>query len=261
MRAIRQKEGSLRVHEGGRGTVAHGHAFGLARRSGGEDDPRGVFGAWLVEKRAVSTALVIGRAPRLAQHAEALIGEDTVDVGFAEDHLGALIGVVGVDRHVGRAGGECGQDGQIELALAGGHADADAVSATHAAGVELGGPCGDVGKQLGVGEDLTVVEGRGLGVVLSGGLNDVPQGARGGGLVAEEVVLGDLGHRRGLGLIGAEGVAAPGTRKVFGLCHLSITAFGISGCVRRDDGGGQLAQMLELLVGGFVEGFVLGLRH
>ena len=186
MRVIRQEEGCLGVNEGGRGTVAHRHALGLARRTGSKDDPGGVFGARFLEGRGAATVLFVERGahPTFPQHAETFVGEDAVDVSLAEDHLGAFIGVVGVDGYVGRAGGERGQDGQVELALAGGHADADAVPAPHTAGVEFGGPGGDVGKQLGVGQDLAVIQGGSLWIVFCCGAHDVPQSARGGGLGA-----------------------------------------------------------------------------
>ena len=158
--------------------MADGHALGLARRARGEDDPRGVLRPRLLEAGGVS----IERGARLSrptfsQHAETFVGEHTVDVGLAEDHLGALVGIVGVDRHISSSGGQGGKNGEVELALAGGHADADAVAAAHAVSVELGGPCGDVGKQLGIGENLTIVEGRSIRVLLCSCAHDVPQGA------------------------------------------------------------------------------------
>ena len=54
------------------------------------------------------------------------------DRRLAEHEVGALVGVVGVDGHVGRAGVQHGEDGDVEVVRARGHADADAVAGADA---------------------------------------------------------------------------------------------------------------------------------
>ena len=180
VRVIDQKEAGLGIHKGGRGTVAHGHALRLAGRTGGEDDPRGVFGA----RGIAFLGRLFGRGVRgvwargIAQEAEAFIGKDAIDIGLAEDHLGALVWVIGVDRHVGRARRQGRQNGEVELALAGGHPDADAIAPAHTIGVQLGGPQLDFVDELGVGDDFAVVQRGGVWVHLRGSGDDVPQRAR-----------------------------------------------------------------------------------
>ena len=179
VRVIDQKEAGLGIHEGSRGTVAHGHALRLAGRTGGEDDPRGVF--WArgigVLGRLLGGGVGGVRARGVAQEAEAFISKDAIDIGLAEDHLGALVWVIGVDRHVGRARRQGRQNGEVELALAGGHPDADPIAPAHAIGVQLGGPQLDLVDELGVGDDFAVVQRGGVWVHLRGSGDDVPQRA------------------------------------------------------------------------------------
>ena len=180
VRVIDQKEAGLGVHKGSRGTVAYSHALRLAGRTGGEDDPRGVFWA----RGIAFLGRLFGRGVRgvwargIAQEAEAFISKDTIDIGLAEDHLGALVWVIGVDRHVGRARRQGRQNGEVELALAGGHPNADAIATAHAIGMQLGGPQLDLVNELGVGDDLAVVKRGGVWVHFRGGCDDVPQRAR-----------------------------------------------------------------------------------
>ncbi len=140
------------VDERGRVAVRDGHALGRAGRPGGEDDP-GVVAA---QRR--------GRAPaprRPGSADQAPLGDDGDDAGLGEHQLGALRRVVGVDGHVGRAGGQRGQDRHVERVAARRHPDADAVAAPDAAGGQPGDAVLDVGDQLGVGElDGAVVERR-----------------------------------------------------------------------------------------------------
>ncbi len=224
---VDQEHLGLRVDEGGRRTMGDGHALRLAGGSGGEDDPGGV-----VETRAMFVAACARR-----QHAEALVGEDAVDLPFGEDHVGAFVGVVGVDWDVGGAGGDGGEDGDVEVTGSGGHADADAVAAADTVGVQFGGQPVDFVDEFGVGEDLAVVDGGGLGVGGGGGGEDVVEGAFGGGVARAEELAGDLVKGQvlvPLGFVGFE--------------------------VGDEDGLGEFAQVLELLAGRFVEsgGFGVG---
>ena len=118
--------------------------------SGGEDDP-GVVAA---QRRR--------RAPpprRAGPADQALLGDDADHVGLAEHQVGAFVGVVGVDRHVGRAGGQRREDRHVQRVAARRHPDADAVAAADAAGGQPLDALLDVGDQLGVGElDGAVVE-------------------------------------------------------------------------------------------------------
>src|SRR5699024_2053642 len=111
---------------------------------------------------------------------------DTVDPPLGEHHLGAFLGVVGVDGDVGGAGGDGREDGDVEVARAGGHADADAVAPADAVGVQFGGQPVDFVDEFGVGEDLAVVDGGSLGVGGGGGGEDVVEGAFGGGVARAE---------------------------------------------------------------------------
>ena len=92
---------------------------------------------------------------------QALLGDHRDDFGLGEHQLGALVGIVGVDRHVGGAGGQRREDRHVQRVAARRHADADAVAAADAAGGQPFDALLDVGDQLGVGElDLAVVEWR-----------------------------------------------------------------------------------------------------
>ena len=177
---IDQKEASFGIHEGGRGTVAHGHALRLASRTGGEDDPRGVFRTRGIGVLSRLLGGPVGgvRARRIAQEAEAFISKDAIDIGLAEDHLGTLVWIIGVDRHVGRARRQGRQNGEVELALAGGHPNADAIAPAHTISMQLGGPQLDLVNELRVGDDLAVVKRGGVWMHFRGGCDDVPQRAR-----------------------------------------------------------------------------------
>ena len=100
-------------------------------------------------------------------------------VGLAEHQPGALVGVVDVDRHVGRAGGQDGQDRDVQLGGAGGDADADAVPRADPLGVKLGGPGDHLGSQLAVGEhDRAVVDRRCRAMGVDARAEDVDERAR-----------------------------------------------------------------------------------
>ena len=100
-------------------------------------------------------------APRIRPR----LGDDRDHVGLAEHQVGPFVGVVGVDRHVGGAGGQRREDRHVQRVAARRHPDADAVAAADAAGGEPLDALLDVGDQLGVGElDLAVVEGGRVGM-------------------------------------------------------------------------------------------------
>ena len=103
-RVVLQEHPRLGVDERGGAAVADRDALRGAGGSGGEDDPRVV--ATQRRPRAPS--------PRRAGPADqALLGDDRDHLGLAEHQLGPLVGVVGVDRHVGGAGGERRQDRHV----------------------------------------------------------------------------------------------------------------------------------------------------
>lgn len=102
--------------------------------------------------------------------------------GLAEDQLGALVRVLGVDRHVGGARGEHGQDARVQLVGAGGHAYPDPVAEAHPGGREGQQAALDLGGQRPVGQPGgAVVQGELVGVRPYGGFEDVDEGARRGG--------------------------------------------------------------------------------
>ena len=116
-----EEQRGLGVHEGGGVAVGDGDALGPAGGAGGEDDPG-----------------VVARAP--GRRGGAAVGDVPVDgqrvpgaehgahAGLAEHQLGPLVGVLGVHRDVGGAGGEHGQDRDVEVVGAGRDPDADPVA-------------------------------------------------------------------------------------------------------------------------------------
>ena len=124
---------------------------------------------------------------------QALLGDDPDHVGLAEHQLGPLVGVVGVDRHVGRAGGQRREDRHVQRVTARRHPDADAVAAADAAGGEPRDAFLDVGDQLGVGElDRAVVERGRIGVARRGVVEDVDERARFGRGRRQQVLRRDF---------------------------------------------------------------------
>lgn len=171
-----EEQGGFGVHEGGGAAVADGDALGLAGGAGGEDDPRVVFGTGAGGGGA-------GAGLRCAAGVDALsAAEDRADPGLAEDQVGALVRVLGVDGYVGGAGGEDGEDGHVQLVGPGRHADADPVAESYPGGGEGLAPALDLDGQGPVGQSGgSVVEGELVGVGPYGRLEDVDEGAGGGG--------------------------------------------------------------------------------
>ena len=98
---------------------------------------------------------------------QAQLGDDRDDAGLAEHQVGPLLRIVGVDRHVGGAGGQRRQDRDVERVAARRHPDADAVAATDPARGQPLHALLDVGDQLGVGElHVAVVERGCVGMAL-----------------------------------------------------------------------------------------------
>ena len=114
-----------------------------------------------------------------AHHHGPVVADDRGDVGLVEDQPGALVGVVGVDGHVGRAGQQDAEDRDVEVGGAAVDADADLVAAADAVRVELDRELvGGLGE-LGVGQHVVAGVDRGLVVgLLDRGPEDVDQRAR-----------------------------------------------------------------------------------
>ena len=98
--------------------------------------------------------------------------------GLAEDQLGPLVRVLGVHGHVGGAGGEYGEDRDVQLIGAGRHADADPVAEADPGGAQPPPQVLDLDGQRPVGQrGGPVVQGELVGVRPYGGLEDVDEGA------------------------------------------------------------------------------------
>ena len=96
-RVVLQEHLRLGVDERGGVAVRDRDALRGSGRTGGEDDPRVVAAQ---RRRGAPAAGVAGTAD------QALLGDHADDVRLAEHQRGPLVGVVGVDRHIGRAGGK-----------------------------------------------------------------------------------------------------------------------------------------------------------
>ncbi|GAA3039760.1 hypothetical protein GCM10017559_80160 [Streptosporangium longisporum] len=102
--------------------------------------------------------------------------DDRADPRLAEDQLGPLVGVVGVDRHVGRSRGEHRDDRDVQADGARGDPHPDPVAAPDPGGPQpLGHPPG-LGPQAGVVQaGPPVVEGGRVGVTPGRLVEDVQQ--------------------------------------------------------------------------------------
>ncbi len=173
-----QEHASLGVDEGRCAAVRDGHTLGLARRAGGEDDPRVVGeGRWLQRVRGVvsSCTATTRSPPRL----DAVVGEDGGDVGLTEHEVGAFLGVVGVDGYVGRAGAQDPDDADVQVGASRRHADADPVAPAHSGLVQPRRDLPGGVPHLTVGEDVGVGVDRGLiAEPLHDSCEDVDEGAR-----------------------------------------------------------------------------------
>ena len=104
-------------------------------------------------------------------------------------------GIVGVDRDVGRAGGQRRQDRHVERVAARRHPDPDAVTPADAPRAQPFDAGLDVDDQFAVGQlHGAVVDGGRVGVARRGVVQDVDQGARLGSLGGQQVLGGNLGY-------------------------------------------------------------------
>jgi hypothetical protein len=155
-----------------RRAVCHRDAFRGTGGAGGEDDPRVVLGS-----RRSTRSLQCGE-PGSHPQAEAA-AEDRADARLAEDELRPLFRLVEIGGHVGRAGGEHGQDADVELGPAGRHGDADPVAGADAVRPELAGAAFDAVGQCAVGQPGdAVVEGRRPGMMGHGLRENIDERAR-----------------------------------------------------------------------------------
>jgi hypothetical protein len=92
-------------------------------------------------------------------------GDHTAHGGLAEHESRALLGVVGIDRHVGRTGRHRSEDREVELARSRRHADADPVAAPHTGSAQSRCRAHDARHQLPVAEcAVGVLDRRGVGM-------------------------------------------------------------------------------------------------
>src|SRR6185503_14645252 len=85
-------------------------------RTGGEDDP-GIVGYFGTGWRRRIAPVPAGAGVDYPGHA-----------GLAEDQPRPLVRIIGIDRDVARAGGQDGQQADIEFATARGHSQADSIA-------------------------------------------------------------------------------------------------------------------------------------
>ena len=186
-RVVPQEHLCLGVGKRGGAAVGHRHTFWRSGRSGREDDPRVVSGQ---RRRGPPAARRAGAAE------QARFGDHRDDVGLTENQFGAFVGVVGVDRHVRRAGGQRRKDGLIQRVATRRHPDADPVSAANSASGQPGRAGLDVGDQLAVGElHGAVVDRCGVRVARCGFVDDVDERARARCTRRQQVLGRDLVHR------------------------------------------------------------------
>ena len=145
-----EEEPGLGVDERRGAAMRHGHTLGQAGGPGGEDDP-----AVVVHRRAAVSRGCGGAAGIGDEHAVG--GVDGRDLRLTEHQLGALGGVVHVDGHVRRAGGEGAEDCQVEVRGARGHVDADPVAGDDALVVHPPGGGVDRPRHLVVAQDAGAV--------------------------------------------------------------------------------------------------------
>ncbi len=210
---ILQEEVRFGVDERRRAAVRDRHALRNARRARGEDDPRVVVDGGRRHRGDRARARVgggvgvehrrPGRRPTarggISRHIHAAGADDPGHRRLAEHERGALVGVVGVDRYIGRSSGQHAEDRHVEIPGAGRHPDADAVAAANTGLVQARrgarDECGELPVAQGAG---AVIERRGLRVPGDGVAEDLDERARSGGegCAIERTLVEVCGHVR-----------------------------------------------------------------
>ena len=188
-RVVLQKHLRLGIDE--RRCVAMGdrHALRYAGRARRENDP-GVIARY--RRRHVPAA----RRTRAA--GQTGLSDDTRHGGFAEHQLCPLLRVVGIHRHVRRAGSQHREDRHVQRVAPRWHPDSDPVSSADPARGQPPHTLLEIGDHLGVGQlDGAVVDAGGVRVSRRGGIENVDQCSRRRGLARAQISGRDLGHRHG----------------------------------------------------------------
>ena len=126
-----------------RGPMLDRHALRLPGRTRGEDDPRVVVRGRTTDTAAGRSAP--GHLERLTDH--------RAYAGVGEDLLRAGVGIVGVDRHVRRAGEQHAEDRHVEVGFAARDPHADAIARADSATAEPIGELVHLRREVVVGED------------------------------------------------------------------------------------------------------------
>ncbi len=117
---------------------------GRGRRVAGAVHPGGV--------REVVVAVLVRLRDRAGAGDLQVVGDDRGDTGLTEDQFGPLLGVVRVDRDVGRAGLQGAEDRDVQVVVAGRDPDADPVARADAEVGQPAGELGDLAEQFAVAE-------------------------------------------------------------------------------------------------------------
>ena len=191
-RVVLQKDPRLGIDEGRGRAMGDRDPLGHSRRAGGEDDPGVVArGDARHTRRSDSVSRGGGGGGDGAPGAH-----DGSDGCLREDEVGALLRVVGIDRHVGRPGPQHGEDRDVEVVGARRGPNADAVTGPHPGRREGGRHLLDPLAEGAVSQDRPgVVEGCGSRVCGDRGVKHVEQGACRRGPIASEQ---RVGHRHSL---------------------------------------------------------------
>ena len=201
-----QEQARLGLDERRGRTMRDGHALGHPGRARREDDPGVVVDRRRRDDRdgvgaGVRCVPVVQTHERVAGCDElAVAGDDASHPGLAEHETGALIGVVGIHRHVGGARRHHGEDRDVQLLRARRHPDADPVAPAHTGLVQRRRGTPDAREQLAVAEGTrAVVDGGGLWMPCGHLCQDVDQRARrcGGTRTVEQLLAGKRGGRHG----------------------------------------------------------------
>ncbi len=202
------EQAPLGLDEGRRRSVRHRDALGNARRTRGEDDPgivadgrRGHHRQCVrAGVRRVTVVEAHESGIRIRRDELAVARDDAPHPRLTEDQARALIGVVGVDRHVRRPRGHDGEDRHVQLLRARGHAHAHAIPAPHARLVQRRRGTPHPREQFAVAQrPRAVVDGGCLGMPCGDVGEDVDQRARGrrSGQPVERSLGGGSGGRHG----------------------------------------------------------------